>query len=81
MVAVPAVMAVARPLLSTAATTVGDVGDELQVTCLVISKLVPSLYAPEAANCWVSPTGMLGLGGVTDMDNRVASVTLRVVVP
>ena len=78
MVAVPAATAVARPLLSTVAT---DVFVELQVTCVVISWLVPSEYAPEAANCWVTPTGMLGLTGVTDMEDRVAGVTVRAVAP
>jgi len=39
MIAEPAAMAVARPLLLTVAT---DVLDELQVTCAVISWLVPS---------------------------------------
>ena len=48
MVAEPAATAVARPLLLTVAT---DVLDELQVTCVVISWVVPSEYAPEAANC------------------------------
>jgi hypothetical protein len=40
MVAVPAAMAVAKPLLLTVAT---DGSDELQVTCVVISCLVWSL--------------------------------------
>src|SRR3972149_4604769 len=74
MVAVPAPMAVARPLLSTVAT---DRFAELQMTCEVISKLVPSTYAPEAANCWVIPTGMFGLAGGTDMEDRVAAITVR----
>ena len=78
MVAVPAATAVARPVLLTVAT---DVLDELQVTCVVISWLVPSEYAPEAVNCWVTPTRMLGLAGVTDMEDRVAEVTVRVVLP
>ena len=52
MVAVPTATDVARPLLLTVAT---DVLDEVQVTCVVISWLVPSEYVPEAANCWVSP--------------------------
>ena len=56
MVAVPAATAVARPLLFTVAT---DVLDELQVTCVVISWVVPSEYVPEAANCLVFPAGML----------------------
>jgi len=77
MVGVPVVTAEARPLR----LTVADVSEELHVTSVVISKLVPSEYAPEAANCWVSPTGMLELFGVTDMEDRVAAVTVRVVVP
>jgi hypothetical protein len=48
MVAVPAATPVARPLLLTVAT---DVLEEDQVTCMVISWLVPSEYVPEAANC------------------------------
>jgi hypothetical protein len=78
MIAVPAATAVASPLLFTVAT---DVLDELQTTRPFISWLVPSEYAPEAANCWVTPTGMLGLTGVTDMEDRVAEVTMRVVAP
>jgi len=65
MVEVPAATAVARPLLLTVAT---DVLDELQVTCVVISWLVPSEYVPVAANCIVLPTGRLGLAGVTAME-------------
>jgi hypothetical protein len=73
-----AVTAVARPLLLTVAT---DVLDEVQTTCVVISRLTPSEYVPEAVNCWVTPAGMLGLAGVTDMEMRVAAVTVRVVFP
>jgi hypothetical protein len=36
---------------------------------------------PVAVNCWVIPEGMLGLAGVTDMEERVAEVTVRVVLP
>jgi hypothetical protein len=78
MVAMPPATAVARPLLLTVATSVLD---ELQVTCTVVSWLVPSEYAPEAANCWVDPTCIFGLAGVTDMEDRVAEVTERVVAP
>ena len=78
MVAVPAATAVARPLLLTVAT---DRFDELQMTCGAISWLVPSEYAPEAVNCWVTRTAMLGLSGVTDMEDRVAEVTVRVALP
>jgi len=69
MVEVPSATAVARPLLLIVAT---DVLDELQVACVVMSWLVPSEYVPEAANCWVPPTGRLGLAGVTDIETSVA---------
>jgi hypothetical protein len=75
---IPAAAAVAKPMLSTVAT---DVRDELQMVCVVISKLVPSEYMPEAVNCWVAPTRMLGLAGVTDIEARVAEVTVRGVLP
>jgi hypothetical protein len=34
-----------------------------------------------AVNCWVTPPGMLGLAGVTNMEERVAEFTVRVVLP
>jgi hypothetical protein len=74
MVVVPIETAMARPVLSTVAT---DGFDELQVTCVVW--LVPSEYVPVAVNRWGTPAGMLGLGGVTARDNRVAEFTVRVV--
>jgi hypothetical protein len=36
---------------------------------------------PEAVNCLVFPSGTLGLAGVTDIEDRVAWFTLKVVVP
>ena len=77
-VAVPAETAVARPLLLTVAI---DVLDELQVTDTLISWVVPSENVPVAENCWVTPLGMVGLAGVTAMEERVAEVTVRVVLP
>jgi hypothetical protein len=76
MVVVPIETAMAWPLLSIVAT---DVSDELQVTCVVW--VVPSEYVPVAVNRWGTPAGMLGLGGVTARDNRVAEFTVRVVLP
>ena len=78
MVTAPAVTAVAKPLVSIWAH---DVSDELQVTCAVISSVVPSEYVPMAVNCRLTPTGMLGAVGVTAMEDRVAGVTVRVVLP
>ena len=34
-----------------------------------------------AVNCFVFPTGMLGLAGVTVMEDKVAEVTVRSVFP
>jgi len=78
MVVLPAATAVARPVLLTVAT-VGS--EEVQLTTVVISKLVVSEYVPVALNCWVSPTNMVGLGGVTAMESRVAVFTVRVALP
>ncbi len=77
-VAFPAAAPAARPLLSTVAA---DVLDELQVTCAVISWVVPPEYVPNAVNCWVFPAGTLGLAGETAMEVRVAAVTVKVVLP
>ena len=78
MVAVPAATAVTTPLLLTVAT---DGLDEVQVTCVDISRLVPSEYEPVAAICWVLPAGTLGVSGVSDKEDNVALVTVRVAVP
>ena len=78
MVAVPGAATVARALPLTVAT---DVLDDVQITCVVISWIVPSEYVPEAVNCWMTPTGMLGSAGVTDMEDRVAVVTVRLELP
>jgi hypothetical protein len=65
MVVVPAVRAVARPLLSIVATVVSD---EFQVTNLVISPPGATGNVPMAVNCWVDPTVRIGLSGVTVME-------------
>ena len=78
MVAVPAETAVANPLALTVAT---DGFNEAQVTWVVVSWLVPSENPPAAINCWTAPTGVLGLAGFKVMEDRVAEVTVRVVLP
>jgi hypothetical protein len=35
------------------------------VTCVVISWVVDSEYVPVAVNCWVAPTTILTVAGVT----------------
>jgi hypothetical protein len=41
----------------------------------------PSVNVPVATNCWVSPDGMFGDGGVIAIDTRAAGVIVRVVEP
>ena len=78
MFTVPTLRAVARPLPVTV-TTEGL--DEAQVTCVVISWLVPSEYLPMATNCCPNPAGTLGLAGVTAIEDRVRGVVVRSVLP
>jgi len=81
MAEIPAATAVAKPLRFTVAT---DVLDEFQMTWVLISKLVPSENVPVAVSCWVIPAGvlgMLGLAGLSDMEVRVAKVTVMIVIP
>ena len=78
MVVLPAATGVTRPLLLIVAT---EVSDETQVARELRSNVVPSEKLPVAVNCRVICRGMLELAGVTDMDDNVAEVTVRVVVP
>ncbi len=76
-VVVPMETATARPVVVSIVAT--DVSDEAQVTCVV--KVVVSEYVPVAVNFWGTPTGILGLAGVTAREIRVAEFTVRVVLP
>jgi hypothetical protein len=55
--------------------------EELHVTNDDMSCVVESEYVPVAKNCLVVPFAMLGLAGVTAIDDSVALVTVSVVVP
>ncbi len=61
----PGATAVAKPLLFTVATEESEV---FQVTSVLISRVVPSGYVPEAVNCCVTSAGKSGFTGVTDID-------------
>ena len=79
MVAEPAALAVAKPLLTIVAVVVLD---ELQVTWVVIGELEPSEYVPVAVNCWVAPTIMLAVAGATVIEDKVTEeVTVMPAVP
>lgn len=72
MVVEPMARAVTRPESLMAATPVSD---ELHVTNAVRSWVEPFEKVPVALNCWVVPTAMLGLAGVTAMDTNIGGVT------
>jgi hypothetical protein len=75
----PSVAAVARPLETATVAIVGS--NELHVTEAVRFWFVPSEKIPVAVNCLVVPRAMLGLVGVTWIEDSVAEVTVSVVVP
>ena len=74
----PTASPVARPVPLTLATVVVD---ELHVTEFVRVCVLPSLNVPVAVNCFVVPTAMLELMGVTAMDTNVAPDTVSDAVP
>jgi hypothetical protein len=78
MVALPTPAPVASPLLAIVATAVED---ELQITVLVRSCVLPSLYVPVAVNCWLVPFAIVALEGVTDSDVSTAGATVNVAEP
>src|SRR5205809_957350 len=81
-VTVPFLLAFAKPFDPPALLILTTEGvDELQVTWVVRSWIVESLEVPVAVNCRVSPSGRLGLAGVTAIVDRVAAVTVSVVFP
>jgi hypothetical protein len=57
----PEVWAIASPPVETVATVNAE---ELQVTLLVTSCVIPLANVPAAANCWVLPSGIDGVDGV-----------------
>src|SRR6266436_3898499 len=81
-VVVPAATDVARPCDPPALLIVATaVLDELHVTWVVRSCVVLSLKVPVAVNCRVVPFAILGVVGVTVIVDRIAAVTVSVVLP
>jgi len=78
----PTATPVANPLEPAVSLMVAmELSDDLQFTEVVMSCVVLSVKAPMAANCCCVPLAMLGFGGVTVIDTRVAAVTVSVVEP
>src|SRR5580658_3787294 len=76
-IALPTPSPLANPLLAILAT----VEDELQLTELVRSCALPSLYIPVAAYCWLVPLAIDALPGLTDIDTRTGAVTATLTEP
>ena len=72
------VKAVASPELSMVAAAVFD---DVQVTELVRSTVVPFCSVPIAVNCWVLLEEIDGLVGVIEIDVKFATSTFTVVEP
>jgi len=77
MVAVPTPCPLANPPLAMLAT----VDDELQLTVLLRSCVLPSLYVPIAAYCWLVPLAIDALPGLTANDTRTGAVTATLAEP
>lgn len=75
-VVAPAATVVASPEPLTVAT---EADEEVQVTPLDKSWLLPSLYVAVAVNCWLMPIPRVSPTGVTAMDTMVGVVTVTVV--
>src|SRR5205809_822842 len=57
------------------------VSEEVQVTEVVILPVEASLYVPVAVNCWLAPTPMEELAGVTAIEVRVREGVVGAGVP
>ena len=71
MVVLPAETPVTWPLGLTVATAVVD---DVQLTCVLRSEVLPSLKVPVAVSCSVSFVAIAGLGAAMAIDFRVAVV-------
>ena len=78
----PTARALARPSDPRAVEIVATASsDEDQITDAVMSWVVASVKVPVAVNCCVVPFAMLGAGGSTAIETRLASVTVTRVLP
>lgn len=78
-VAVIVVWPVAKPAASPFALTFAtDANVEVHVADAVRSSVLPSAYVPVAANCWLVPSAMEGVTGVTATETSKVELTLTV---
>jgi hypothetical protein len=80
-VAVMTAVPTPSPLATPPPAMLATVEDEVQVTELVRSCALPSLYVPVAVNCWLVPLAIDALPGLTDIDTNTGDVTANVAEP
>ena len=80
-VAVMTAVPTPSPLATPPPAMLATVEDEVQVTELVRSCALPSLYVPVAVNCWLVPLAIDALPGLTDIDTNTGDVTAKLVEP
>ncbi len=79
---VPVATLVAKPFMPLVLLIVATaVLDDDQVTMLVTSCVLLSVYTPMAVNPWVVPSAILGAAGVRPIDTKVAAVMVSEVLP
>lgn len=78
-VADPCATLVASPVVEVMVATVDAL--ELHCTMLEMFCTLPSLNVPVAVNCCVTPSGSVGIAGVTAIETSVAAVTVTVADP
>ncbi len=82
MVVVPVALLVARPVVGAESLMVATLSaEEVQCAEAVRSCVVPSLRVPVAVNCCVVPNAIDGLAGETEIETRLAKLTVSVVEP
>ena len=80
--AAPVATLVARPCVPRSLLMLAVAGvSEVQPTVWVRSCVLPSVKVPVAVNCWVTPSGMTGMAGVSAIDTNTAGVTSKVAEP
>jgi hypothetical protein len=78
-VADPCATVVASPVAEVMVATVGVL--ELHCAVPVMFCVLPSLNVPVAVNCGVTPSGSVGIAGVTAIEISVAAVTVTFAEP
>jgi len=78
MVELPAAMVVASPAALIVATAAVE---DVHVTALVTSCMLPSLKVPAAVNCCICPAAIVGLDGEITIETRAAGLTVTLVEP